>query len=100
MKNSAATNVTKKASELKKNGYAATWKLAMKMAWTLLKIKNGIEVDFAFVKADGTLRAATATKNTEKYERKTGRVNPENIITYFDKTANAYRSFDLNRFAV
>jgi hypothetical protein len=73
---------------------------ALKKAWKVIRLKEAMrsdQVEFSFVKKDGTTRHAIGTLQTAVVSPKikgTGRPYPINQIRYFDIDRAAFRSFN------
>jgi len=73
---------------------------ALTLAWVIVKIKSGKEVEFKFEKQGGEIRTAKAIPFPSNYEFKTdgAKKSPVHIVHYFDGEKMAFRSFDCRRF--
>lgn len=74
---------------------------ALKAAWKAMKLKAKMAagvVEFAFRKADGTIRKAVGTllQSVSHYEFKGGsRKKSYSTVAYFDMEKQSYRSFTI-----
>jgi hypothetical protein len=68
---------------------------AQRKAWKVLKLKEAMkvgEVEFTFLKKDGSIRPAKGTLQIN-YQKKTNRTSPIDVIAYFDIEKQSFRSF-------
>ena len=71
---------------------------AQRKAWKVYNLKNRMKagaVEFTYQKKDGSTRQATGTTSSTffSYTRKTDRITPSHLVTYFDLDKNSFRSF-------
>lgn len=76
--------------------------VCLSKAWALYrmikKMREGV-VEFAFEKADGTLRRARGTlKNVQIFIKGTGKGTPAKTVRYYDLDRQAFRSFKVENF--
>ena len=87
-----------------KNGTFATFAEALKAAWSKLKLVKKLKAGvarFQFRKADGTLRDAVGTLNSNNfsYESKgSDKVKPASLVTFWDLDKLAFRSMNIDTF--
>lgn len=96
LSNSTRSKVLSLAHKLKSTGL--DFGMAQKKAWKVIRLKESMAkevVQFTFIKKDGTIRNATGTTSNEffTYQKKTNKITPSHLVTYFDIEKQSFRCF-------
>lgn len=96
-------NIFFRAWAIKTESPNLTFGTALKKAWRIDSLRRKMQsgtVEFVYKKADGTIRIAQGTLQSDKATVKGGQTRKSykqfNTMPYFDIEANGFRSFKVN----